>query len=46
MIDADGRKEGRVVPAICDVFRERVLAESILRIRSMVDESLPAFVGP
>lgn len=46
MVDADGGKERAVIHLIAGIFCQRVLAELALRIGPLVDQSLPAFIGP
>ena len=46
MVDADGAKERNAIHLVAGVFCQRVLAESALRIGPLVDQSLPAFIGP
>ena len=46
MVDADGAKERDAIHLITGIFCQRVLAESALRIGPLVDQSLPAFIGP
>jgi hypothetical protein len=46
MVDADGAKERNAIHLVAGVFCQRVLAESALRIGPLIDQSLPAFIGP
>jgi len=46
MVDADGVKERRAVDCVGCVFRQRVLAESIFGVGPVIDNPLPAFIGP
>ena len=46
VVDADGTKEWDVVHLIAGIFCQRALPESVLRIGPLVDQSLPAFIGP
>ena len=39
-------KERDAIHLVAGIFCQRVLAESALRIGSLVDQSLPAFIGP
>jgi len=46
MVDADGAKQCNAIHPVAGVFCQRVLAESALRIGPLVDQSMPAFIGP
>ena len=46
MVDADGAKQCNVIRPIAGVFCQRILAESALRTGPLVEQSLPAFIGP
>ena len=46
MVDSDGAKERNAIPLVAGVFCQCVLADSALRIGLLVDQSLPAFIGP
>lgn len=46
MIDADGLKERFAIRGIAGILGERVGTESVFRIGSVIDQSLPAFIGP
>ena len=46
MVNADGTKKRNTIISVCSVFRQRVLAESALRIRPVVDQPPPAFISP
>lgn len=46
MVDADGAKERDAIHLVAGIFCQRVLAESALRIGPLVDQSLPALIGP
>ena len=46
MVDADGAKQCKAIHPVVGVFCQRVLAESALRTGPLVQQSLPAFIGP
>ena len=46
VVDADGANERDVIHFIAGIFCQPVLAESALRIGPLIDQSLPAFIGP
>ena len=46
MVDADGAKQYNAIHLVAGIFCQRVLAESALRIGPLVDQSMPAFIGP
>jgi hypothetical protein len=46
MVDADGAKQCNAIYPVAGVFCQPVLAESALRIGPLVDQFLPAFIGP
>ncbi len=46
MVDTDGAEERDVIDRMGRIFRERVLTEAALRVGPVIDEALPAFVGP
>lgn len=45
MVDANGAKERNAIHLVVDIFCQRVLAESALRVGPLVDQSMPAFTG-
>ena len=46
MVDADGAKQCNAIHPVAGVFCQRVLAESALWTGPLVEQSLPAFIGP
>ena len=46
MVDVDGVKQCNAIHLVAGIFCQRVLAESALRIGPLVDQSMPAFIGP
>ena len=46
MVDADGAKQCNAIHPVAGVFCQLVLAESALRTGPLVEQSLPAFIGP
>ena len=46
MVDADGAKEQDTIHLVACVFFQRVLADSAFLIGPLVNQSLPAFIGP
>lgn len=46
MVDADGEKQCNAIHLVAGIFCQRVWAESALRIGPLIDQSMPAFIGP